>query len=469
MIRGNTAGSSAGRTRRAFAIGVTSLTGGAFAVACGAGSTGSTSESKPAPSAVKNASLDAWVHADTRSAWQMKTLEDYNKEKGTSHQITWTKMANTSELADKLVVTTAAGSGFPDLADVEISQMGKLLKTPNPPLVALNDHLMGKEADFFKPSFIDPWSLNGKYYGLGNELNVCLLCYRHDLLQRVGVKTPIATWDDAVQAGRQLLPVAPEGLFFVRGGTVGTFHLLAIQAGGGFLQNGNKLIVNHQSNAKALQFLVDLMHKSKGAALIPGSRPGGDSGSAIFKDAVNTGKVAGEIGPTWRISGGLRVDAPDTGGKWMVQPLPEWTASGPKRTSSWGGTGMTVLKESKTRDVGIDFIIWEHASKAVLHDFDLRQVWPTYKKAYDDPRLTNGIEWFNNQKVGTVLRDAAETMLPFHQGVWWPEIGSAAGKHITAAMRNEKPVGQALDEAQAEAKAAIEAAGGKVEPDNTIR
>ena len=39
-------------------------------------------EVRPAsPSSVtKNATLEAWVHADTRSAWQKLTLEDYNKD-----------------------------------------------------------------------------------------------------------------------------------------------------------------------------------------------------------------------------------------------------------------------------------------------------------------------------------------------------------------------------------------------------
>lgn len=443
------------------------------ATACSQGSSASPAGgANPATSStaasMKTASLDAWCHADTRSAWQMKTLEDYNKEKGTAITINWTKQASASDLADKLVVTMAAGSGFPDLADVEISQMGKLLKTPTPPLVAFNDSLKGKENDFFKPGFVDPWSLNGKYYGLGNELNVCLLAYRYDLFDQVGIKAPLKTWDEVVEAGKRLAPVAPEGAMFVRAGTAGTYHQLAITGGGGFLDKNGKLTINSPANQKALQFLVDFIYKSKGGSLIYGDRPEGDPGSALFKDAVNTGKVAGELGPTWRISGGLRTDAPDTNGKWMVQHMPQWSGTG-KTTTTWGGTGMTVLKESKFKDLGVDFLIWEHSNKTVLHDFELRQVWPTWKKAYDDPRLNEPIPWFNNQKVGTILREGAEAMLPFNQGLWWPEISSGAGKHLKAALQNQMSVRQALDDAQADAKAAIEAGGGKVEPDGTLR
>jgi arabinosaccharide transport system substrate-binding protein len=416
-----------------------------------------------------NAAMEAWCHADTRSAWQKVTLDDYNQEKGYGVTINWTKYSSAGEVADKLVVTMAAGSGFPDLADVEISQMGKLLKTPTPPLVAFNDALKGRENDFFKPSFVDPWTLNGKYYGLGNELNVCLLCYRHDLFDRVGIKAPLKTWDEVVEAGKRIAAVSPEGLFMVRTGTAGTFHMLAVAAGGGYLDKGVKLQLNQPANARALQYLTDLIHKHRGASIIFGDRPEGDPGSALFKDAVNTGKVAGELGPTWRISGGMRVDAPDTGGQWMVQHMPQWGSSAGRVTTTWGGTGMTVLKESKFKEVAVDFVVWEHGTKAVLRDFELRQVWPTYKKAYDDPRLTEPVPWFNNQRIGQFLREGAETMLPFHQGVWWPEISSGAGKHIKAALMNEKPVTQALEEAQQEARAAIENAGGVVGPDGQIQ
>ncbi len=72
------------------------------------------------------------------------------------------------------------------------------------------------------------------------------------------------------------------------------------------------------------------------------------------------------------------------------------------------------------------------------------------------------LEDYNREK-GTYLREGAETMLSFSQGVWWPEISCGAGKHLKAALLNEKPVKQALDGAQAAARAAVEAAGGRIE------
>lgn len=411
--------------------------------------------------AQRSAQLEVWVHGESHAEWQKRALEDFNREKGFSVSATWTKPAGT--LVDKLVVTLAAGSGFPDLADIEVSHIGKVLKSRTPPLVSYDEYLKGKEQDFFRPSAFDPWSAGGKYYGLGNELNVCLMAYRHDLFERAGIKTPIATWEDLVVAAKKVTAVAPRGMFLlrVRGDATGHVAMLAVQAGGGFLTKDNRLVINDANNVRALQFLVDLVHRHQAASIY--------TTSDNFRAAINTGQVAGELGPTWQISGALRKDAPDTGGHWMVQQFPQWSTSGPRRTTSWGGTGMTVLRDSKYREIGVDFVIWEHTTRAILHDFDLRQVWPTYKKVYDDPRLNEPVAWFNNQRLGPVLKEAAETMLPFFQGVWWPEVSSIVGKHFLAALRNEVPVRQALEQAQGETKAAVEAAGGRVAPDGRLQ
>lgn len=444
-------------TRR-MALGAVAAAAPVLAACAGPG--GSRGQPAGAPAAQQSATLEAWVAADVRAGWQQQALADYHKEKGADVTVTWTKQTNGPELANKLVVTLAAGSGYPDMADVLINEMGKLLKNPSPPLVAYNDYLKGRDADFFKPSFVDPWAINGKYYALGNELNVCLLAYRHDLFAQAGITPPIKTWDEAAEVGRRLSGRCPDGLFWVGSGPIGVFHMLAIQAGGGYWDQGTKLIINHPANARAMQYLVDLTSRLGAASLETGT---------LRRESLNAGRAAADVGPTWKISGGLRADAPDTNGKWTVQPMPQWGAAGNPVTTSQGGTGMAVLRDSKFKDIAVDFVVWEHGNKAVLHDYDARQVWPTYKKVYDDPRMTEPIPWFNNQRVGPLLRDAAQTMLPFYQGVWWPELTAAAGKHITAGLRGEKPVRQALDEAQRDARAAIEAAGGKIDPDGTLR
>ncbi len=435
----------------------------AAATACGAPSGAPKPSGGELASSQKNATLEAWFHSDNRYPWQQKALEDYNKEKGANLKINFTKIGSSSEVADKLVVTLAADSGFPDLCDIEISQMGKLLKS-TPPFVPFNDVLRGKQNDFFLPSFVDGWSDQGKWWSLGNELNAVVLAYRTDLFERAGVKAPLKTWDDVVDAGKRLVAAqVTNGVFFFGNGTTGPMHVLSIIGGGGYTDKNNKLIITHPANARTLQYLSDLVVKHKAAAFDPST----DDRMA----AANAGLVGGDFGPSWRVASlDYKNKAPDTKAKWMIQQLPQWPGQAKLASSSWGGTGMTVLKGSKYKEIGQDFVVWEHLNpKAMLYDYDLRQVYPVNKKAYDDARLNEPVAWFNNQKLGPIFKEAAEAMLPFFQGKWWPEISKGAGKHITAAMKGEKPVKQALDDAMADVKAEIESAGGKVDADGTIR
>ena len=457
-------GSGSAVSRRRFVGGAAALAaaGTAGGAACGAPG----GEANPAGTAgtlPKNATLEAWFHSDNRYPWQQRALEDYNKAKGASLAVNWTKISSdTREVANKLIVSLAAGSGAPDMCDIEISRMGMLIKTA-PPFAPFNDALRGKQGDFFLPSFVDPWSDQGAWYGLGNELNAVLLAYRTDLFERAGVRGPLKTWDDVVDAGKRLAGAGvTNGIFFVANGTTGATHVLSITAGGGYTDKSGKLTIPHEGNARAIQYLSDLVVKHKAAAFDPST----DDRMA----AANAGLVGGDLGPSWRVASlDYKNKAADSKGKWAIQHLPQWAGTG-KTTTTWGGTGMTVLKDSKNKEIAQDFLVWEHVTPtAILHDYDLRQVYPVNKKAFDDPRLNQPVEWFNNQKVGAVIKEAADAMLPFFQGKWWPEISDGAGKHVTAALRGEKPAKQALDEALTDAKAAIEAAGGRVEADGTIR
>src|SRR6266508_1187728 len=291
------------RTRRRF-LASTNGVAGLIAAACG--QIGGTPVSASL-SAQKNAALEVWVHGVSHAEWQKGALEDYNKEKGFNLTATWTQPAEV--LVDKLIIALAAGSGYPDMADIEVSHIGKVLRTAAPPLVVLNEYLKAKENDFFKPSAFDPWSANGKYYGIGSELNVCLMSYRQGLFDRAGIKAPLATWDDVVAAGKKILGVAPKGILMprVRSDATGHAAMLAVQAGGGFFSKDNRLIVNDPNNARALQYLADLINQHQVAKLY--------TSSGEFQMAFNTGQVAAELGPTWQVSGQLRKDAPDTAGK----------------------------------------------------------------------------------------------------------------------------------------------------------
>ena len=53
--------------------------------------------------------------------------------------------------------------------------------------------------------------------------------------------------------------------------------------------------------------------------------------------------------------------------------------------------------------------------------FAERQVWPTYRPAFEDPKLTEPLEFFDNQEVGSIIREVSPEINPAYNSPFWPE------------------------------------------------
>src|SRR5919198_4774364 len=129
-------------------------------------------------------------------------------------------------------------------------------------------------------------------------------------------------------------------------------------------------------------------------------------------------------------------------------PMPQWRPTTPSTTTA-GGTGVGALKGAKGSAAAIDFIIYAHTSPAILHDYDLRRIWPTYRKVIDDPRLLADDPFFAGQKPGQLLKELAPELPHWRAAPWFLEVDTEVGKIATRpVLLGEKEPRRALDEAQ---------------------
>jgi arabinosaccharide transport system substrate-binding protein len=179
---------------------------------------------------------------------------------------------------------------------------------------------------------------------------------------------------------------------------------------------------------------------------------------ASYNGAIADGTFAVVLGPSWNFSGFTQESAPNTKGKWHLQPLPVWTPGG-SRTATWGGTGVSVLKTSQSAEEAMDFVIFEHTTpQALLYDFDERQVWPTFKPALDDPRLSQPLAFFDNQKVGELIKEVSPEINTWYNSPYWPETVDSnirVGLSPTILQPNTITAEQAMNNAQHEALSII--------------
>ncbi|GHO42505.1 ABC transporter substrate-binding protein [Ktedonospora formicarum] len=360
--------------------------------------------------------LNFWAFSSTRTQWQQKAWELYKQEKKPDFEINW-MIFPFQQMHDKILITALAGSGGPDIADIEIGQFARFIKGD----VIFTDmtsklQQMGIADQFYRPSATDPWSWQGKIYGIGNELNACLLSYRWDLFEKAGIKAPITTWDEFAEAGRNYHKATGKYFIDFPFNDSGYWWIQTLQGKGGFFDASGKPIFNSPEGLKTLSYQKQAL--AEGWASI---RPVGQA----YWAKVSDGTFASLIGPSWNFSGFVQQNSPDTAGKWLLQPLPLWEAGG-SNTATQGGTGVAVLKTSSSVEEALDFVLYEHSSvEALLGDYSIRQTWPTFKPALEQAKLSEPLKFFNNQSAGGVIKEVAPQINKWYNSPYWPETTDA--------------------------------------------
>jgi arabinosaccharide transport system substrate-binding protein len=387
--------------------------------------------------------LSFWAFSDTRIGWQKEAFELYKKAKNPDFEIEWLILPFT-QMHDQLLITAQAQSGGPDIADVEISQFPRYIKG-DVLFADLRPKLeeMGEWNNLYHPSATDPWTWQNKVYGIGNELNACLLSYRWDIWEKAGVSTTIGTWDEFVDEAKRFHRDTGNYLLDQQYLEWGQWWLMTLQQGGGFFKADGQPILDSPESVQTLDWMQRGMRDGWSTL-----RPQGQS----YNIALEQGRIASLLGPSWQFSGFVQQNIASTKGKWHLMPFPRWTPGG-SRTATQGGTGVAVLKTGEFAEEAMDFVLFEHTNTAaLLGDYDARQVWPTYKPAFTNAKLTEPMAFFDGQRVGDLIKAVSPEIPRAYMSPFWPETTSAFVRlGLTPAMQDLRtPAKAALARAQQE-------------------
>jgi arabinosaccharide transport system substrate-binding protein len=341
-----------------------------------------------------------------------------------------------AQMHDKLLAALASGQGAPDIAEVEIARFSQFLKGERVPFVPLTERIGTEIDNIYKPAASDPWSWGGEIYGLGNELNAVVLTYRKDLLDGLGIETPFETWDQVIEAGKQIVADGETKTFAVHDIAFGDWFQMAQHAGTSlFDAEGNYQGANPLS-VDAMQFLQDLVYKHQIAGIAPADAQNDWFGPAYWA-AFNANKFTMLYGPPWHI-GGLQINVPDQEGKWAAQPLP--TGLGESRpTANFGGTGQCITEQSQNQDIAYDLIAAGNLSvDGNLYDFKQRTVYPSYIPTYERPELKEPSAYFSGAKIGELYASVAPELPPFNQSPSFNDAVQAMVRIVITPVMNQK-------------------------------
>ncbi len=348
------------------------------------------------------------------------------------------------QMHDKLLTALVSGKGAPDLADVEISRFSNFIKGDELPFVDLTDRVGGDIDDVYKPAATDPWTWQGKIYGVGNELNTCVLAYRQDIMDDAGVQTPFETWNQVVEAG-QAVSTGDRKLFALHDIQFGDHYMLSQSAGTTYFDDEGNYIGDNERSVESMQFLHDMVYEFDIAGIAPALA--GDAWyPPQYQAAFRAEKFVAFFGPPWHLSF-LPTNVEEQSGQWRVQKLPSGLGEG-LPTANFGGTGQCITTQSQNVDAAYDLVrIANLTTEGVMADFKARTAYPAYKPAYEDPALNESNEYFGGQKIGELYSELAPELPPFNQSPVWGQATEALIREvITPVMQDKKDAKTALTE-----------------------
>ncbi|MCC9076861.1 extracellular solute-binding protein [Litorilinea aerophila] len=430
-------------SRRRFMQMAGMVAGGTVLAACApsapAPAAGGEEGGAPAAEAIN---LTFWGFATNRNKWYQALAERY-KEEHPEVSIDIQEIAY-EEMHNKVATTLVAGTGAPDIADIEISRFGQYVKGERVGFVALNDQIAEIEDNLYLRSALSPWSWQGKYYGIGNELNACLLFYRHDLLEAAGIEYPFDTWEGLTQAGQQYVEATGKKFVSLAIDSWDYWWIIA-QAFNGFFDSDGNPSFDNEGGVRVMQMLANWRWEDEIAVQ--------RAQDQAFYGQMMADEFAIHMGAPW-MQGFMKDNAAELEGKWEMQLLPLFEDGSGARSGTHGGTGTCITEQSQHPDVAWDFIRFCNLTNdGVLLGFEMQNLFPTWKPAWEDERLQFQDPYFNNQRPADFITEAAPHMPPLNNSPWWPEVTDAFERLVITPVLSEEtkmPVEEAMANCRAE-------------------
>lgn len=415
------------------------ITGAAVAVAALVALAGcSTSGSNAPTSGTLSGTVTFW-HAYSADSPEVQTLEKtiipaFEK---LHPKVTVKDVAIPYDDLHQKLITAVAGDQLPDLVRSDIIWVPELanLGVLQPLDTTLSD--FKTLADQTYPGSLATNKWKGHYYGLPLDTNTRVLMYNQAVLDKAGISTPPATMDELLADGPKLKAVGAYA--YADSGASGWNVLPFIWSGGGDITNANVTkasgYMNSAKTEKVVQTLVDMYKSGYLPSLILG-----DTGGLSTSDGLANGTYATILDGPWMYPI-FASQYPDF--KLQDSAVP----SGAKGSVSVvGGEDVVMTKSSKNKPAAEAFMKYLLSSDAQLAMAKVGQM-PVLKGL--GSKLTAINSYYS--QFATQL----ETAKPRPATPAWTQIDTILQDDIRAAIKGDKTVKQAMDDAATQSDALL--------------
>lgn len=285
-------------------------------------------------------------------------------------------------LHSKLLVACQAGSGAPDMADIEIGYYGSFLKDGY--LLPINDAVEPYKDDVVMSRIEMYGDKEGNYYGVDFHLGESVCYYNMDIMNEAGVDpAEIVTWDDYVEAGKKVLEATGKPMCAVETADLFLPQLMLLEKNVQYVDaDGNPNLVT-QEHADVINYIREMIDLG-----ICEIAPGGGFHTEEWYGHLNAGEVASIAMPLWYM-GRFTDYCADLNGKMAIYEIPVWN-EGDTRAVLQGGTGTSVIKGTENEALAKDFLAFAKLSaEGCTYEWEELGFDPIRTELWDDPAITD--------------------------------------------------------------------------------
>ncbi|MQY22223.1 hypothetical protein NRB20_53360 [Nocardia sp. RB20] len=324
-----------------------------------------------------------------------------------------------------LLTKLAAGSGLSDVVAIEEGHLSDIADKSG----KFNDLATIGPKDVTPARWL-PWkyqegkSKDGKWIGYGTDIGPLAMCYRKDMFAAAGlptdpdaVKPLFATWDSYFAAGRQYV-AATHTPWFDSGSQV--FNSMVNQLDTGYFGTDDALTISSNPPLKSAWDKVT-------AAIVDGESAKLTSFSPEWQTGFKQSAFATTVCPGWML-GVIKENAgPGNSGKWAV------TEAFPGGGGNWGGSFLTVPKQSKHPEEAAALAAWLTAPEQQIKAFGAKGPFPSQVQALRDPALLSATDdYFGGVHSGALF--AAQAMKVGHAQYKGPKDGQIQESVVKPAL-----------------------------------
>jgi multiple sugar transport system substrate-binding protein len=316
--------------------------------------------------------------------------------------VKWVNAGQGSDQYTKLSNAIKAGSGGPDVAQIEYQALPQYALSGG--VLDLAGYGLEDLEDQYSPSTWEAEVLDGKLYGLPQDSGPMAMFYNQAIFDQYGLSVP-TTWEEYAAGAAQLHAANPDLYYANDDGNAGFAMSMIWQNGGKpFSTDGDKVTIDLQDDgAKEWTDIWNPLVEDGLVSQIPGFT------DEWFKGLGN-GSIATSLIGAW-FPGILTGSVPDGAGNWRVAPMPT-TDGGDLVTAQNGGGGQSVMAGTKNPALAVGFLRWLNSDTESIKVFTDGGGFPsTTAELTSSEFLDLAPEYFGGQKINEVLGAAADEVI----------------------------------------------------------